>query len=71
MRGLLKPGGKLIVLHLAGRVELNDFHGHLSHPICHDHIPPKSVWMEMLAAAGLRIESFTDEPGLFLLAGVA
>jgi len=67
MGGLLKPGGKLIILHLAGSDEVNDFHGRLSHPICHDHIPPKNVWMDMLASARLRMESFTDEPGLFLL----
>ncbi len=71
MSGLLKPGGRLIVLHLASSVELNDFHGHLSHPICHDYVPPKSICAEMLAAAGLRMESFTDEPGLFLLVASA
>ncbi len=67
MGGLLKPGGKLIVLHLAGSAELNDFHAALSYPLCHDRIPSKNIWTEMLAAARLRMESFADEPGLFLL----
>jgi len=71
MSGLLKPGGKLIVLHLASSAELNDFHGHLSHPLCHDHVPPRNTWTDMLMLARLRIESFTDEPGLFLLIGIA
>lgn len=33
--------------------------------------PRVAFWMDMLAAAGLRMESFTDEPGLFRLVASA
>ena len=67
MRSLLNDGGQLIILHLAGSAKLNEFHSQLAHPVCHDHLPPADKWPDVLAGAGLRLASFTDEPGLFLL----
>jgi SAM-dependent methyltransferase len=67
IRNLLAPGGQLVILHLAGSAELKEFHSRLSHPICHDHLPPQDLWPEMLAGCGLQLVSLTDEPGLFLL----
>ena len=67
IRNLLASGGQLVILHLAGSAELNKFHAQVSHPVCHDHMPPKDLWPKMLAECGLRLVSLTDEPGLFLL----
>jgi SAM-dependent methyltransferase len=67
IRNLLKPGGRLVILHLAGSAELNAFHAQLSHPVCHDHLPPAELWPSLLTQTGLRFVSVTDETGLFLL----
>ena len=67
IRNLLAPGGQLVILHLAGSAELNEFHAQVSHPVCHDHLPPKDLWPEMLEGCGLKLLSLTDQPGLFLL----
>jgi ubiquinone/menaquinone biosynthesis C-methylase UbiE len=68
IRRLLKPRGRLLILHLAGSAELNAFHSALSHPVCHDLLPGAGQWPALLAKAGLQLASLTDETGLFLLA---
>jgi SAM-dependent methyltransferase len=70
IRRLLKPSGELVVLHLIGSQQLNEFHAQLSHPVCHDHMPPPDVWREMLACTGLQLMSLTDQPNLYLLKAV-
>ena len=67
IRNLLASGGQLVILHLAGSAELKEFHAQLSHPVCHDHMPPQDLWPEMLAGCDLRLVSLTDQLGLFLL----
>jgi SAM-dependent methyltransferase len=64
---LLKPGGRLIILHLAGSAHLNHFHAQLADPVCHDHLPPADAWPGLTREAGLQLLSVTDEPELFLL----
>jgi SAM-dependent methyltransferase len=64
---LLKSGGRLVILHLAGSAKLNHFHSQLAHPVCHDHLPAPEAWPSLLDAAGLQLQSLTDEPDLFLL----
>lgn len=70
-RYMLKPGGRLLILHLAGSAKLNHFHSGLAHPVCHDLLPAPEAWPDLLAAAGLRLQSFTDEADLFLLEAIA
>lgn len=67
IRGLLRPNGQLIVMHLAGSAEINLFHSRLAHPVCHDLLPSPVHWPQLLTGAGLNLISLTDEPGLFLL----
>jgi len=67
IRSLLKPGGRLIVLHLAGSAQINAFHSALEHPVCLDLLPATNAWPEMLAVAELELLSLTDEADLFLL----
>lgn len=64
---LLKSGGRLIILHLAGSAQLNHFHSNLAPPVCHDLMPSRDQWPGLLAAAGLQPQSLTDGADLFLL----
>ena len=68
---LLKPGGRLIILHLVGRTRLNHFHAQLAHPVNHDRLPAREEWLALLNSANLRLDAFVDEPDLFLLDATA
>jgi SAM-dependent methyltransferase len=67
IRRLLKPGGCLTILHLAGSVQINAFHASLREPVCHDRLPAAGEWPGLLRAAGLELAQFTDREDLFLL----
>jgi SAM-dependent methyltransferase len=67
IRRLLKPSGRLIILHLAGSAELNAYHSELAHPVCHDLMPSSDAWPGLLSGCGLALLNFTDEPDLYLL----
>lgn len=67
---LLKSGGRLLVLHLAGSAHLNHFHAQLAHPVCHDLMPSPQEWPTLLERTGLQLRSLMDEPALFLLEAV-
>lgn len=71
IRSLLKTGGQLMILHLAGSAEVNRFHSSLARPVCHDRLPPPPAWPGMLAKASLNLVSVLDEPELFLLKAAA
>lgn len=64
---LLKPAGRLLIVHLTGSAHLNHFHSRLAHPVCHDLMPSQEEWPGLLNTAGLRLHSLVDEPDLFLL----
>jgi len=68
---LLKPGGRLLILHLAGSARLNQFHARLAHPVHHDLLPSREEWAVLLSSTGWRLQSLADEPDLFLLDAVA
>jgi SAM-dependent methyltransferase len=67
IRRLLKPGGCLTILHLAGSAQINAFHAGLREPVCHDRLPGADAWPALLHAAGLELISLTDREDLFLL----
>ena len=65
----LKPGGRLIVMHLRGRDEINDFHRGVGGEIGGDLLPDDDRWREWLAAAGFDPPEISDgETGFFLQA---
>lgn len=64
---LLEPTAVLVVLHLSGSAKLNAFHGSLGEPVCLDLLPRQEAWGALLAGAGLRLASLTDQDDLFLL----
>lgn len=63
----LRPGGELLVLHLAGSAQLNAFHQHVGGPVGHDHLPPLSQWPALLSRAGLSLAEAEDRDDLFLV----
>jgi len=63
----LKPAGRLLVVHLNCRAEVNRFHDHVGGEVAGDHLPDDVQWEALLAGAGLsRIEQ-VDREGLFLM----
>ena len=63
----LKPGGQLLVVHLAGSTQLNAFHHKLGGPVGHDRLPPAAEWPELLRPAGLQVTEAVDRQDLFLV----
>ncbi len=63
----LKPGGRLLVMHLCGSEAINAFHSGVGGAVSGDHLPAAHAWPALLAAAGLRLASLVDRDDLFLL----
>jgi hypothetical protein len=63
----LKQGGRLIVLHLLSRSELNAFHDEVGQEVHGDHLPSDEGFAGLVDEAGLKLDELTDQPGLFLL----
>ncbi len=65
----LKPRGRLIVLHVHGREEVNAFHGEVGGEIGGDTLPSDNQWRRWLKAAGFDPPDISDaEDGFFLQA---
>jgi ubiquinone/menaquinone biosynthesis C-methylase UbiE len=63
----LKPDGRLLVVHLNSRTEVNRFHDQVGGEVAGDHLPDDAQWEALLAGAGLRKAEQIDREGLFLL----
>ncbi len=63
----LKPGGRLLVMHLSGSEAINAFHSGVGGAVSGDHLPNADAWPALLASAGLRLVSLIDRDDLFLL----
>lgn len=66
----LKPGGRIIVMHLAASAHINDFHAHLDGPVSADVLPVGDQWRPLLAAAGFKLVTLIDREDLFFLQAV-
>jgi len=66
----LRPGGRLLVMHLASRAEINAFHDQVGGAVSGDHLPAPTEWETLLPQAGLRLTDYQDREGLFFLAAV-
>jgi len=67
----LKPGGRLIVLHLHSRDEINAFHHGVGGSIAGDFLPDDRCWRAWLDAAGFCEPQISDtQDGFFLRAVV-
>ena len=66
----LKPGGRLLVMHLNSRQGVNAFHDQVGGEVAGDHLPNDADWNALFAATGFELRSLTDREGLFLLEAV-
>lgn len=67
----LKPGGRLIVMHLAGSDHINHFHASIEGAVQGDVLPAGKEWPPLLAQAGLKQTKLIDREDLFFLQAVA
>ena len=67
MSGALRPGGRLIVLHLRSWQKVNAFHDQVGGAIAGDHLPAPSVWPALLEQAALKTTQLIELGDLFLL----
>jgi demethylmenaquinone methyltransferase/2-methoxy-6-polyprenyl-1,4-benzoquinol methylase len=67
MSKLLKPSGKLIVMHLVGSHKVNHFHDHIGGAVAGDHLPDEQTWNSLLSTAQLKRELWIDRDDLFIL----
>ena len=63
----LKPEGRLIVMHLRGRSEINAFHDEIGGPVAGHHLPDVDAFDSLLARAGLERTELVDREGLYFL----
>jgi SAM-dependent methyltransferase len=68
MARALKPGGRLIILHLDGWELVNLFHQQVGGVIAGDLIPPPPVLRGAIEGAGLAVEELIARENLFYLA---
>lgn len=66
----LKPGGSLVVMHLAGSGAINAFHSGVGGAVAGDHLPGKHLWPDLLTQAGLKLIELIDRDDLFFLRAV-
>lgn len=65
----LKPKGRLVIAHLMSSTQLAEHH-HSHTPVSRDRLPEKETMFQWITGSGLDIETFKDEPGLYLLTAV-
>jgi hypothetical protein len=63
----LKSEGRLIVMHLRGRAEINAFHRRVGGAVGGDFLPADDHWEKWLAEANMKLGKIIDSPELFFL----
>lgn len=63
----LRPGGRLIILHLMGRDRLKEVHGSAHPAVREDHLPDAATLTARLAAVGLTTLHAADRDDLYLV----
>ena len=63
---ILKPKGKIIIIHLESSKELTEIHHKIGGAVKHDSLPPKNKLQQMLDASKFTNVSIEDHTGLFL-----
>jgi ubiquinone/menaquinone biosynthesis C-methylase UbiE len=63
---ILKPGGVFAVAHFDSSEGIKKHH-ESCHAVMHDHLPDEGAMRALLQTAGLGIELFIDEPGLYCI----
>lgn len=62
-----RPGGRLVILHLSGRDEMNRFHQQLPDAVSSDLLPPIAEMRRLVKGGGYEDVSVENRPDLFLL----
>ena len=60
IRRVLRPGGRLLILHTSGSHELNHFHASLNSVVCRDQLLPADEMVPLIRKAGL-VERVVEE----------
>jgi SAM-dependent methyltransferase len=66
----LRPGGRLVVMHLAGRETINARHTGFGGAVGSDYLPPDDQWPRLLRPHSLEPGPLIDQQDLFLLIAV-
>ena len=66
---ILKPGGRFVIIHLAGREELAREHHQAGGPIDHDELPDQAQLTEMFERGDFKHHDLTDTQSLYLAVG--
>jgi SAM-dependent methyltransferase len=67
IRNLLNPNGTLIVLHLSGSKQLNEFHKNIGGAVSGDSLPDAEEWKILFEKTNFNPIEIEDKPDLFLL----
>lgn len=62
---ILKPEGRLLILHNRSSEKMNAFHASLSGPVKHDRLPDLTGIKEMLQTAGFAITNLEESEALY------
>ena len=69
MSNALNSKGRLVIAHLMSSSQLAEHH-HSHTPVSQDRLPDKEILLQWITGSGFDIETFKDEPGLYLVAAV-
>ncbi|MBN1846292.1 MAG: class I SAM-dependent methyltransferase [Sedimentisphaerales bacterium] len=63
----LRPGGRILIMHLAGSAHINAFHADLDGPVRGDALPSAARWDTLLRQSRLALKELIDQDNLFFL----
>lgn len=66
---VLKPKGRMFVIHLLGSAELASYHHHIGGPVDHDILPDRNHLVNMFKECRFGRVDITDRKDLFLAIG--
>lgn len=64
----LKPGGRLIILHLDNWRKINEFHDHVGGAVAGDHLPDPETLTALLREVAMDVTSLMDREDLLFIA---
>ena len=67
LRRSLRPGGRLLILHLAHWREINELHDRIGGAVAGHHLPAPGDWESLIRGSGFRLMQLRDELKLLLV----
>jgi ubiquinone/menaquinone biosynthesis C-methylase UbiE len=65
IRRVLRPGGRLLILHTSGSHDLNRFHASLNSVVCYDKLPPAEGMVPLIRKSGLMERVIEEREDLY------